>query len=84
MTVEVAKCLVLSTAHLPSASPDWGGYRVVEHEYGYVVWLAITAGLECPEWLVPIVQLALDREGATMLDFDRDGPELDELPSHDW
>ena len=73
--------LSLSTAHLPSPDPDFGGLRFMEHEYGFFVFVA-----ECeqePEWLKPIVGLALELKCVGVL-FDRDADESKRFTLYRW
>ena len=65
----------LSTNHVPSPNPDWGDVRVVEHDYGWIVFvfdLSEDDIQSCvPEWLVPIWREAVKAE-CMLINFDRD------------
>ncbi len=74
------KLLALSTAHMPSANPDFGELKVVKFDEGYLVWV-----LEVPasDWIAPIMELAW-QSGCVLIMFDRDWPSNTELPVWDW
>lgn len=79
--------LDLSTSHMPSTSPEWGGLRVVEHEYGYVVFVAGEPTEEAlaaePEWIRPVMLVARAAD-CTMVNFDQAGEQVDDLPTWEW
>ncbi len=84
----IEKVLALSTAHMPSESPDFGACRVVLHEYGYIMFVqdylehvgATTDGM--PPWLTKIMMTAID-EDCTLIMFDRDC-EVADFPTYMW
>lgn len=78
----IEKLLALSTAHMPSEEPDFGGLRTIEHEYGYVVFVG-EPGDGVPEWITPAMTMAYDNE-CTLILFDRDCNEDVTLPTWDW
>jgi hypothetical protein len=89
----IEKVLTLSSAHIPMEPARTVGLglgergpRVQEHEYGWIVFLGdaetdITRPQ--PEWLLPIVKLAHEHDCA-FINFDRDGDDVDGLPTYDW
>ncbi len=81
LTSYIEKVLALSTAHMPNEDPDFGELRVLNFEYGYVVW--VTEPDEVPEWIVPIVKQAYENE-CTLILFDRDCNEHPELKTWEW
>jgi len=78
----IEKLLALSTAHMPSTSPDFGGLRAIDFEYGYVVFVA-EPGYGVPEWLTPAMTMAYD-SGCTLILFDGDCAVNEALPKWDW
>jgi hypothetical protein len=61
----VKKMLDLSTVHVPGPDPDWGGMRVAEHEYGWVVVVVPEGPMGqdwLPEWFAPIQQQAVEND----------------------
>ena len=72
--------LVLSTAHMPSTSPDFGDLRAIPFEYGFVVWVS---KLSVPEWMLFIMEHAR-REGCTLIMFDRDVRISYKFRTWDW
>jgi len=85
---EFEKVLTLSTAHMPSGDPGFGGLRFSEFEYGFVVWVKTFNPDEVdpedlPEWLKKAWWYA-NENGCTLMMFDRDAIKLDELPKWDW
>jgi len=80
--------LDLSTAHMPSGTPDWGKLRVAEHEYGFVVF--VNGGLAEdevediePEWTRPIMRLAREYD-CLLVHFDQSADVVDDLPVWKW
>ena len=73
--------LDLSTAHAPSDSPDFGELRVARHEYGWIVF--VQPASNAPAWLTPIHVLAVQND-CILINFDRDGPCVDGLPTYEW
>ena len=76
----IQRYLDLSTAHIPSSEPDWGEVDALRYEYGWIVFAHV--GDE-PIWLSPVLELAL-RMGCTLVKFDCDGPERDDLEKWEW
>lgn len=77
MGSHVQRMLDLSTLHVPGPAPDFGPLRVVAHEYGWIVFIALeTYG---PEWFKPIHAAAL-KSGAVLVNFDQASEEVDSLP----
>jgi hypothetical protein len=91
----VQKMLDLSTSHLPSAAPDWGTLTVVEHAFGWIVFVPGdpddpddwsgpgTDQEEATAWLKPIIRVA-QHHGCILINFDRiattfDTSELEQL-----
>jgi hypothetical protein len=74
--------LDLSTAHMPNGSPEWGGERVVEHEYGWTCFLSGADSTEV-EWLRPIWEVAA-RHNCILINFDRDGDVQPYFHTYDW
>jgi len=81
----VEKVLMLSTSHMPSGEPEFGDIRYVEHEYGWIVFVAADDDEEekWPEWLRPILRLANQLE-ASHINFDTDAMQLPGLQLYDW
>ncbi len=77
----IENMLDLSTAHMPSEKPDFGEHRVIEHEYGFIVF--VNTEVQAPEWLEPLMELARTH-GCILICFDRDAGRHDGLPSWDW
>jgi len=77
----IERLVSLSTGHMPSTKPEWGDLRVVEHEYGYVVFVNEQA--EAPEWCQPIMEWALAME-ATLVLFDNAAPTLARFRRWEW
>lgn len=77
----IEKTLTLSTAHQPSAEPDFGDLRCADHEYGAVLFVA--EGADVPEWLQPIHTCAV-ATGCTLILFDRDAPVEEAFTTYDW
>ncbi len=76
------KLLALSTAHMPSTNPDFGGLRTIKFAEGYVVWFS-DPGYGIPEWIAPIIELAW-RSECTLILFDCDLGQNPELPMWEW
>lgn len=89
----IEKALVLSTAHIPEESPNFGGLRALSFEYGYVVWVldpkhGVPASLAepgrgMPDWIVPVMHVA-SQNGCTFVVFDRDGNVDENFQTWDW
>ena len=80
----------LSTAHMPSSSPEWGTVRAVPHETGWVVFVpggdAVPSAEQLegePEWLRPLLKEAREHP-AMLINFDQDAPVCDDLPTWEW
>lgn len=80
--LEIEAVLVLSTQHMPESEPDFGGARAAPHVYGYTVFLS-TWGMSTPEWLQPLVAMALHNSCA-YINFDSAGPVVEGLKTWDW
>lgn len=76
----IEKVLALSTAHMPSESPDFGGVATVKFDFGYVAWVTESS---VPAWLAPVMQTAV-AEGCTLILFDRDAATEPEFPVYEW
>jgi hypothetical protein len=86
----IEKVLALSTAHMPESNPNFGGEagpRVVEFEYGYIIWVSSmfgqNGGDDIPEWLRPIMKIAYEAE-CTLILFDSDCSVDPDLKEYDW
>lgn len=86
----IAAMLDLNVWHVPSEAPDFGECRVVEHEYGWVVFISGSLSdkqdefeEEVPEWLRPAYRRALEHD-CILINFDSDGPTVDNLPTWEW
>lgn len=77
----IEKMIALSTAHMPSTSPEWGDLRVVKHEYGFVVF--VDEGADTPEWARPIMEWALAME-ATVVLFDGGAAQVARFQKWSW
>jgi len=82
-SVSPEKVLTLSTAHMPCEKPTFGSPRVVEHEYGFIVF---TGGEEDVEdWFQPIWDHARRVKGCTVIMFDRDATIWeDAFKTYEW
>lgn len=78
----IEKALVLSTAHMPGESPEFGGLRALSFEYGYVVWVS-EPGYGVPDWITPIMEIAY-RDECTLVVLDRDGNTDKNFQTWDW
>lgn len=72
--------LGLSTTHLPGPSPDFGAWRFVETEYGFVVW---PHSMGVPGWASELWKVCQE-EGITLLEFDRDNDVDGRFPKWEW
>jgi len=93
----IEKVYVLSTSHMPSNMPNFGGRRAVEHEYGYMVFGSHCVGptkldsrgqfkrrpLVTPEWLQPVLDAAT-KAGCKYVNFDQDADTIDGLQTWNW
>lgn len=81
----LAKMLDLSTGHMPESHPDFGGYRHLEDDTSTVVYVAPLDehDRECPEWLRPIMGVALAFD-CILINFDPDGEVFDAFPHYEW
>ena len=87
-TAGVENMLDLSTGHMPATSPAWGGLRVVEHAYGWIVFVlddlsAQEAEAVAPEWIRPVMAYAREHT-CILINFDRDAEHVDGLPTWEW
>jgi len=81
---DTEQVLMLSTAHMPFTKPDFGALRVVEFQYGYVLWpVAVEDYASIPEWLVPIIKMANKKE-CTLVLFDAGIPAREDLQKWEW
>ena len=86
MNTGIRNMLDLSTAHMPSEEPDFGGHRVTKHEYGFIVFVPGSDVLwdrGTPQWLHPCMKRAQE-EGCILINFDRDAGIVDGLPCWEW
>ena len=84
--LEVEQVAVLSTAHMPSTSPDFGDLLINEYDEGYNVYVSTPEGMSgvtLPEWLSPIVA-ACHAHGVIRLNFDSDGPRNPNFRQYEW
>ena len=86
--MSIRNMLDLSTAHMPGPKPYFTNLRVVEHEYGFVVfvadgWLKTGDALGPARWLVPIMEKAVKHDCMVIV-FDRDAGTDDDLKTYDW
>ena len=84
----IERILVLSTAHMPETSPDFGSIAVIEYNYGYILTSISPDYIEnlalvIPDWIKPILKFS-SKQKAHMLMFDRDGNEEPDLKTYDW
>jgi hypothetical protein len=65
--------------------PNFGDCRVVEHEYGYIVFVTGEIGEmpDVPGWLVEAMVLAV-RSGCMLINYDADGDVEDGLATWEW
>ena len=77
--------LCLSTSHVPGPdNPNFGSFRSVETEYGWIVWPYYTAEEhQVPEWFRPIF-IKAKQEGCVCIEFDRDNWVDPEIKEYDW
>ncbi len=76
------KVLVLSTAHMPNSTPDFGGIRHKEHEHGFILFPASRESV-IPRWLRPIL-IEVWRNKCSLVNFDSDASTYDALETWDW
>lgn len=97
--LEMHKMLALSTTHVEQATANWLDYAVAgswmetcglvvypKGEYGWFIPLSKDDKdrfEDVPEDLVKVIRFA-ERKGASWIMFDRDVPEIDELPAFEW
>jgi len=78
-----AKCLALSTAHMPCSEPDFGPYRTISDENTTVLFIGdVQLGYE-PEWLAPILEYAIEH-GIGIVTFDNFDDVVEGLPTYNW
>jgi len=73
----------ISTAHMPCSQPDWGKLRVLEHEYGFIVYVNKFDEGDVPEWLMPLWKYAR-RRNVQLIDFDRDWDAWPAFQAWEW
>ena len=78
-TVEMA--MVLSTAHMPESSPDFGSHLICNSSE--VAFVSTGRVESTPEWLVPIVDYA-DKHQFSWIIFDCDGIKSDQFKTYEW
>jgi len=75
--INIEKVLHISTAHMPSSTPNFGDYSKYVTPYGYMVLVSEpdeSASIEdSPEWIDSIMRLA-HREGCIIAILDADAP----------
>ena len=77
------KILVLSTGHMPNTSPRFGDFRVMEFEYGYVVWVGEYLDV-VEDWFKPIMKYAYEN-GCTLILFDSaEAPDEELFSVYEW
>tara|TARA_R100001594_G_scaffold82129_1_gene116594 strand:- start:311 stop:580 length:270 start_codon:yes stop_codon:yes gene_type:complete len=77
--------MTLSTEHMPNCSPDFGGFRALRHEHGFVVFCFELEGMEdldVPVWLKPIMKEA-NTKGCVLVLFDGDADRAD-FTVYEW
>tara|TARA_R110002167_G_scaffold229681_1_gene434891 strand:- start:47 stop:310 length:264 start_codon:yes stop_codon:yes gene_type:complete len=79
---EHERLLTLSTAHMPSTEPGFGGLRFVEHEYGYIVFVN-PEEQRVPEWLTSIIDAGV-KSSCTLINFDQDADSIDCFKIYNW
>ena len=93
------KMLSLSTAHMPSATPEWCKIRAHEYEEGFIVWVVqrdenypaqfvrmfrdYVEQAIVPEWLSKIMEDAY-RGGYTLINFDCAKPAYSRYRKYAW
>lgn len=86
MTYEIDKVLVLSTGHLTQETMMWVDSAWYANENGAFLYVSPNADLflkDEPEDLKAPKELAR-RLDCRWIKFDRDGPQLDDLPFYEW
>jgi hypothetical protein len=88
----VRACLDISIVHVPSAlrdgifddaDPEWGGMRVIDHEYGFILFLpTLEPKRGVPKWMRKIWKSAV-KEEAMLINFDRDADEVKGWKTYD-
>lgn len=81
----VRTMLDVSTAHMPSAEPDFGDVRHFRTGFGYVVFTSSPdSGADgVPEWLRPLWQFA-SLNDCLVINFDQDATRYPQFPSWEW
>ena len=79
----VYNVLDLSTAHIPSAKPDWGNLRVISHDFGWTVFAADIRFDHEPDWAKPLLAYARQNQ-CILINLDRDAEQIPELPTWSW
>lgn len=83
--VAAAIVLDLNNSHVPGEFPDFGNLRVVDHEYGWIVFVPAPDAVEnyrIPEWIRPIMEVAC-RLACILINFDQDAP-VQQFKTYDW
>jgi len=85
---QVATMLDLTTGHMPSSDPDFSGMRHVSHEYGFIVFVNGDTDIDedtsgVPDWIKPAYLLA-QKHDCILINFDRDGDQIEDLPTWEW
>lgn len=78
----VNNMLQLSTVHVPGPESKFGSYRVVESEYGWIVWVTDMTE-DTPDWFKPIIEYA-NSVSAVIIEFDADGHKVDSFQKYNW
>lgn len=84
----LANVLDLSNAHVPGPTPNWGRVRVVEHEFGWIVFISGDLGdrearRTVPDWMLGIWKHAV-KENCIAVIFDRDADVDDRFLKFNW
>jgi hypothetical protein len=80
--MEIERLLALSTAHLPEHVLNVPDTLAYPNEYGGFFWVDNDEGSHLPE-LEAVLAFARQHD-ITWLKFDRDAPEIEELPTWNW
>jgi len=90
MSTELRRTLTLSTVHVPSSNEEFASecIEVSKYECGWWASLSveglINGGIDdIPDWFRPAVEYAIKND-CSIINFDRDGPLYEELPSWEW
>ncbi|USM11459.1 hypothetical protein vBCbaSRXM_14 [Citromicrobium phage vB_CbaS-RXM] len=85
MSLEIAKVLILSTRHIEPESIERLEClsTVFQCDYGALLSTSATVPAKWPEDIQTVKDFARE-QGCDYVMWDRDGPEIDELPKYDW